>query len=292
MSATVPLVPPAPSPAPVSPRAVNPSAVFGTTRGDLLAAGVLSAVAGYVDAAGFLGLYGLFAAHITGNLVAAGTTAAGGVHEGLSLRLTAILVFMISVATAAVVARAMRTRGHRPLTALFALMTLALAVFCATGVMLQSRLHGPDEWAVVLTGAIGVFGMGIQNALVRDVLSTLGPTTLMTGSLTQLTMDLVELAFPEEERGDLGVRHRIETRRRLGKSGTAVVAFLLGTALGSAATVRYGFWSIAFPTTVVATFTVSTWMHARAPRAHAARAMHRDRWTRRSHITSTGYRAR
>ncbi|HMI84061.1 MAG TPA: hypothetical protein VK550_08195 [Polyangiaceae bacterium] len=40
--------------------------------------------------------------------------------------------------------------------------------------MLRSRLETPDEWAVVLTGAVGVFGMGIQNALTRDVLRDLG----------------------------------------------------------------------------------------------------------------------
>ena len=44
-----------------------------------VAAGVLSGVAGYVDAAGFLGLYGLYAAHVTGSFVAAGS-ASGGIQ--------------------------------------------------------------------------------------------------------------------------------------------------------------------------------------------------------------------
>lgn len=288
MSATVPLLPSSTSNAP---RLVNASPVFGTARGDLLAAGILSAVAGYVDAAGFLGLFGLFAAHITGNLVAAGTIFAYGIHEGLGLRLTAIVVFTISVASASLVARVARARGYRPLTALFALMTIALAVFCATGVMLQSRLRGPDDWAVVLTGAVAVFGMGVQNALVRDVLSTLGPTTLMTGSLTQLTMDLVELALPEEERGDLGARHRMETRRRLARSGTSVLAFLLGTALGGVATTLLGFWSIALPTAVVGTFTVSVSIQSRAREPRALRFLHRERWVRRSQIVPTTARS-
>jgi uncharacterized membrane protein YoaK (UPF0700 family) len=289
MSATVPLLP---SSTPITTAAIHASAIFGTPRGDLLAAGVLSAVAGYADAAGFLGLFGLFTAHITGDLVAAGTTFAGGVHDGLSLRLAAIVVFMISVAAAAVVARAVRARGHCPLAALFALMTIALAVFCATGVTLQSRLRGPDEWAVVLTGTVGVFGMGVQNALARDVLSTLGPTTLMTGSLTQLTMDLVDLLLPDEgrSRGPEAARHRVEARRRLTKSATSVLAFLLGTVLGGIATAMFGFWSIAFPTAVIGTLSVSIWLRSRARDERPARVLHRDRWVRRFHIVPTAFR--
>jgi uncharacterized membrane protein YoaK (UPF0700 family) len=265
MSATVPVVSSG-----ISPR---PSPIFGTPGADLMAAGILSAVAGYVDAAGFLGLFGLFTAHVTGDLVAAGTTLGDGLQDGMVLRLGTIVVFMTSVVTAAVVARAMRRRGHRPLTALFALMTLSLAIFCASGVMLRSRLQGPDHWAVALTGAAGVFGMGVQNALMRDALSSLGPTTLMTGNLTQLMLDLVDVALPDNERGahGEGASPRTELHRRLTKSATSVSAFLFGTVLGGVATTVFGFWSIALPATVIGSFTVSTWLQSHAPAAHRLR---------------------
>src|SRR5689334_6040403 len=254
------------------PHAVVAPPVFGTPRRDLTAAGVLSGVAGYVDAAGFLGLYGLFAAHITGDLVAAGTTFGVGLGEGLSLRLVAIAVFMISVAVAALVARAARRRRRRPLTALFALMTFALALFCTIGVLLRPQLQGRDEWAVVVTGAVAVFGMGIQNALMKDVLYSLGATTLMTGNLTQLTMDLVELVLPDGASGaprssravhERGTR-RIEARRRLIKSTTAIAAFLLGSVLGGIAITMCGFWSIALPATATGALTLAAWSQSRA----------------------------
>ena len=238
--------------------------VFGSARGDLWATGLLSSVAGFVDAAGFLALYGLFTAHITGDLVATGTVFAGS-HAGVTLRLATIPVFMTSVAATALAARATRRRGHRPLTTILALMTLALAVFCATGVVLRSRLEGPDGWAVVLTGAIGIFAMGIQNTLMRDLLSGLGPTTLMTGNLTRLTMDLVEIALPERDAGpeSEATARRIEASRRIRKSATPVLTFLLGTALGGAATAMVGLWSIALPTVTVGALTVSTWLRSR-----------------------------
>jgi uncharacterized membrane protein YoaK (UPF0700 family) len=275
MSATVPVVPASSPNAPTSnrARAVIEASVFGTPGRNLAAAGVLSALAGFVDAAGFIGLFGLFAAHVTGDLVAAGTTLAGGIHEGLTLRLVAILVFMIAVATAALVARAARRRRRRPLTALFALMTFALALFCTTGVLLRPQLQGPDAWAVVLTGAVGVFGMGVQNALMRDVLCSLGATTLMTGNLTQLTMDLVEVVLPDKTNGPSTERsrQRLEMRRRLAKSGTSVSAFLLGTVLGGAAIMRYGFWSIALPATVAGILTFATWLPSRVRHEQPAR---------------------
>ena len=173
---------------------------------------------------------------------------------------------MISVAATTLVARATRLRGHRPLTTILAFMTVALAVFCATGVALRSRLESLDEWAVVLTGAVGVFAMGIQNTLMRDVLSGLGPTTLMTGNLTRLTMDLVELVLPEGDisPGTEGERRRIEVRLRLSKSATPVCTFMLGTALGGAATAIFGLWSIALPATTIGALTVSTWLRLKA----------------------------
>lgn len=44
---------------------------------DHRAAVVLTAIAGFVDAAGFLALFGLFTAHVTGNLVVVGAALAG-----------------------------------------------------------------------------------------------------------------------------------------------------------------------------------------------------------------------
>jgi uncharacterized membrane protein YoaK (UPF0700 family) len=238
---------------------------FGSPRGDLVATGVLSYVAGYVDAAGFLALFGLFTAHVTGDLVAAGTIFSGGGTTGISLRLATIPIFMVSVAATALVARGTRRHGHRPLTAILALMTLALAVFCVIGVVLQSRLGGPDHWAVVLTGAVGIFTMGIQNTLMRDVLSGLGPTTLMTGNLTRLTMDLVELALPDADGSQDGEPeiHRIEARQRIVKSATPILTFLFGTVLGGAATTMFGLWSIALPAATVGVLTIATWLRTR-----------------------------
>jgi uncharacterized membrane protein YoaK (UPF0700 family) len=248
-------------PPPVERRAVEEPASEPRALGsELFGAALLSAVAGFVDAAGFLALYGMFTAHVTGDLVAAGAAVAEHPHIGVIVRLGMIPVFMLSVAATALFARSIRQRGHRPLVALLALMTVGLSVFCATGVALHRFSNGPDAWGVALTGATGVIAMGIQNTLMRDALSGLCPTTVMTGNLTQFTIDLVELVAAKPA-GDVArvARLRAATRKRLLKFGAPVSGFVVGALLGGCLTSVWGLSSIALPTLVVGVLTVVAW---------------------------------
>jgi len=48
-----------------------------------LLTGILGWVGGYVDTLGFIGLNGLFTAHVTGNLIVAGAEVVGTGEEGV-----------------------------------------------------------------------------------------------------------------------------------------------------------------------------------------------------------------
>jgi uncharacterized membrane protein YoaK (UPF0700 family) len=226
---------------------------------ELVGAAALSAVAGYVDSAGFLALFGLFTAHITGDLVAAGALVAEDSRLGAWERLAMIPVFMLAVAGTSLYARRLRERGESTCVALLVLMTVALALFCATGVLLEPLARAHDPGALVLIGGTGVVAMAIQNTLMRDALRGWSPTTLMTGNLTQITMDLVEIALPARE-GDRAARGllRREAKTRLAKLGIPLVAFTAGALLGSWVTRWVGLWSIALPTLAVGVLT--TWL--------------------------------
>src|ERR1700685_427 len=91
-----------------------------STLGTQLLPGVLSIVAGSVDVISFLGLGGLFAAHITGNLV----VLAAHLVPGRAASLAAILsvpVFIVVLGLTRVAAAALEEARHCPLRPLLAL---------------------------------------------------------------------------------------------------------------------------------------------------------------------------
>jgi len=96
------------------------------TLGTKLLPGVLSIVAGSVDVISFLGLGGLFAAHITGNLV----VLAAHLVTGRVASLAAILsvpVFIVVLGLTRLAAAALEGERHCPLKPLLALQSRILA---------------------------------------------------------------------------------------------------------------------------------------------------------------------
>jgi uncharacterized membrane protein YoaK (UPF0700 family) len=78
------------------------------------AAPLLAAVAGYVDTLGFVALFGLFTAHVTGNFVLIGAELARPGH-GVLLKLLAFPAFIAAVVAARLIARACERRGRSSL---------------------------------------------------------------------------------------------------------------------------------------------------------------------------------
>jgi uncharacterized membrane protein YoaK (UPF0700 family) len=222
---------------------------------------LFGAIAGYVDTMSFLTLFGMFTAHVTGDLVASVTDLSQG---SMTTRVTMLPIFMLSVAVATVFARLTRRYSQAPLFPLLALMTAALLVFGATGIALRPFMTSHSNWAVSIVGATGVGAMAIQNMIMRDALNSWTPTTIMTGNLTQVTIQLVELAFAGRER-DPQARARIrkEAGARLVKFGLPLAGFVAGAASGAVLTRLYGFWSVAVPAVVVGALTVWHWREGR-----------------------------
>lgn len=211
---------------------------------------ILGWVAGYIDTLGYIGLMGLFTAHVTGNLIVAGAEIVGIGEENVWVRLAMIPVFMLSVASTVAY---WRSRRCQPASLLW-FEALFLLLFLAVSVMLIPQMNQPiPPGTLFVVGSTGVFAMGIQNALMKEAFGTLAPTTVMTGNLTQLVIDLSEL---------LGLSHptasepqnpsREIVRKRLLKFGVALAGFISGAATGALALSLVGFWAIALPT-----FTIS-----------------------------------
>lgn len=226
--------------------------LFGNDR---LGSAALSAVAGYVDAAGLLALLGHLPAHLTGELVNAAADVSTRQKVHLLVRGGLILLFIGAVAATAVVARIVRRRGHAPLPSLLFLLAGALAVFCLLGWAFPppSKEHAYDGAQLLLAGGGAVLAMGVQNAIMREAMGSSCPTTVMTGNLTQFIIEIVELTFGLAwiTDGDSGTR-RAQSNARLLRVGLSLFCFLSGAFAGAYFTHRIGLLSIALPTLGVA----------------------------------------
>ncbi|RPJ05209.1 MAG: DUF1275 domain-containing protein, partial [Spirochaetaceae bacterium] len=97
----------------------------------------LSFVAGFVDTAGVLALYGLFTAHVTGDLIVAAAALTEGIHPDAIIKLLMLPVFMLTVAFTTLLLRSLRRRGAASIAPLLFVMTLFMAAFTAAGFYLK-----------------------------------------------------------------------------------------------------------------------------------------------------------
>jgi uncharacterized membrane protein YoaK (UPF0700 family) len=205
-------------------------------------AALLSFNGGFIDTAGFLGLHGLFSAHVTGNFVTLGAALVFGTH-GIIGKLLALPEFILVVALMRLAANALQPRRPVALRALLVATASLLFAFFLLGVC-YGPFPDPDRPIALLTGFAAVAAMAVQNGLQRIHLSHLPTTTIMTGNSTQFGVDLVDLLFgPREARTP-------EARRRFGRLTAAMVTFIAGCAASAFLYWLWGFWSLALPVVV------------------------------------------
>lgn len=206
---------------------------------------VRSFVAGFVDVVGFIALFGLFTAHVTGNFIMIGVELTGN-SEGLATKLLALPVFVVAVATSRHL-ESWLTRRQRPVEVLLlAIECVFLLLFMGAGLWAKATTGlSANSSLTTLAGMLAVVAMGIQNALSRTALADLGPTTIMTGNTTQIVIDLVDLS-------SAGLKQANAIRARLFKMLPAVVGFAVGAVLGALAFAVVSFWGVLLPTVLLA----------------------------------------
>ena len=214
---------------------------------------LLSGVAGYVDAAGFASLFGLFPAHLTGELVGDAIAISSG-RPSAHAHLWAIPVFVGSIALATLVAHVLRHRGLQARAGLLGLVTLALAFFSTSDAL--ARLFPRGELPLLVRGGFAIAAMGFQSALMRESLTGSCPTTVMTGNLTQVVIDVVDHLVLKACRP---TDHEQVCRLRLTPVASALLLFASSAMLGGWLTRLYGSVSVALPTLLTAWLTLQAW---------------------------------
>ncbi|MBI2255227.1 MAG: DUF1275 domain-containing protein [Proteobacteria bacterium] len=202
--------------------------------------------AGFVDTTGFVALFGLFTAHVTGNFVLIGASIAE-FHGGIIAKLIALPVFIIVVALTHLYVMQRQRRTAGPVASITLFEGLFLAAFMAAGLSLTPDDHA-DSLPAIATGMLGVAAMAIQNAGARSVFAALAPTTVMTGNVTQIVIDTVDLITTPAKATD--------AKARLKKMLPPVLAFAIGALAGGLGYVHVGFWSLLLPLLAVMT----TWL--------------------------------
>jgi len=196
--------------------------------------GLLSFNGGFVDTAGFLGLQGLFTAHVTGNFVTLGAALVLGSH-GIVGKILALPEFILVIALARLAGTALRAR-RAPVLRVFMVAEIALLFAFFALAVAFGPFPDPDSPVALLTAFAGIAAMALQNAFQRVHLSSLPPTTLMTGNTTQATIDAVDLM--------MGSSPAAETRARFARVALSIFWFALGCAASALLYWLVGFWCI------------------------------------------------
>jgi uncharacterized membrane protein YoaK (UPF0700 family) len=183
---------------------------------------LLSLTAGYVDTAGFVALQGLFTAHVTGNFVTLGASLVSGT-SGTLAKLLALPTFCVMIVVTRWLNYALPARGLPPLRTLLILKVTLLAVAAALAVRFGPFSNG-DSGPALAVGLTLVVAMAIQNAVQRIHLGSFPPTTLMTGTTTQIMIDVTDLTR------DLPPDMKQVARARLARMSANVLAFAFGCA--------------------------------------------------------------
>ena len=196
---------------------------------------ILTAIAGYCDALTFVAADSIFSAHVTGNFIVFAYQLIKGTGGGDWIKLLTFPIFIFSVMVGGWIASRFINKH--------------LLLFCEGILLLFSGIaayllgyidDGVITWPMYTITMLVVFAMGLQNAYGKLFpKDTFGPTTMMTGNVTQLALDLKGVLF--NGIGDTdhlrGVKNGLIT----------VMGFLAGCCLGAYTGKLFGLVGIVLP---------------------------------------------
>jgi len=201
----------------------------------------LATIAGYVDTLGFVALFGLFTAHVTGNFILIGSGLAGAGHD-LLIKWLAFPAFVAGIVFACALDDGLLRRGHGVRAcALYVLQAALLAAFMVAGALAAPVTDSGAPMATAC-GMLGAAAMGVQNAHGRLTTRSVVANTVMTGNVTQAVIDAFDLLFRS---GDPTARHA--ARSRLLRTLPPVAGFAIGASVGAAGYLFASFWALLLP---------------------------------------------
>jgi len=222
-----------------------------TSNIDLVLAGLLSSIAGALNAVGFL-IAGSFTANMTGNISAfADNFANGAVFMSFSF----IGLVAAFVCGASIAALAIQTGERKRLRSIYALAIAAEAVILLmlgmTLILSWANLHG-TFLVIVLC-----FVMGLQNAVTTMISRARVRTTHVSGMATDIGIELAALVSDTKSRQDAMPKLKLHS--------LTLTSFAIGGVCGALLFQLVGSWLFVIAATVLLLIAVPEALRAHRP---------------------------
>jgi uncharacterized membrane protein YoaK (UPF0700 family) len=201
---------------------------------------VLSLIAGSCDIVTFIGLGGLFSAHITGNLVVLIARVVAGEQAPISYILS-VPVFIAALALTTLLAALLGRAGVASLRPLLILQLLLFSGCFLICVAADARID-PSDGKALIAGMLAVSAMAVQNAIVQVSIKGMPSTAVMTTNVSRFVVD--SIAVLSEPNRDLAAKAGARAKH----TAPAIIAFAIGCGLGAGCEIIIGLWALALPT--------------------------------------------
>lgn len=234
----------------------------------------LAAIAGFIDAVGYLTLRHLFTAHMSGNSARLGVFLGEARLDSALPMVAAVLLFVFGIAAGTALAETASRRGARSaMPWLLGVQVLLLAAFMGYGASVigaGGQVPGHSGRGFYLLAALAIVSIGFQVCALQHVGGERARTTYVSGMLTRFAQELVNWLFwvrdgthrPRNsylaEVLESGTRRESATRLLL--FGGIWCFYLGGAVAGSFFDGRWRLWSLACPVALlVAIIALDQW---------------------------------
>jgi uncharacterized membrane protein YoaK (UPF0700 family) len=195
---------------------------------------LLTIIAGYCDTVTFVAADSIFSAHVTGNFIVFAYQIIKGSDLHAWVKLLTFPVFICAV----IVGGRIALKNINHYTILFWEGIILILSGIASYVFGYLEIF--SEWAMYTVAMTTVFAMGLQNAFGKlYAKETHGPTTMMTGNVTQASLDLGNLL----KNGLKDVDVVLSFKKQL----VTIIGFLVGCFLGAVAGKFFGLGTLILP---------------------------------------------
>jgi uncharacterized membrane protein YoaK (UPF0700 family) len=233
--------------------------------GKIAVALFLTIVGGFVDAVGYIALFEVFTANMSGNSVHLGMYLGQRNWMELLRPLCAIVSYVVGMASTRIAIEIAGRAGLRRIASFtLAVEALLLAVFAhATPAMHLGQivdLQSPTYFVLV---ALLAFAMGVQTATLTHIGPLTVYTTFVTGTLTKLTESFTRVLFWAydhlRELGTSGIVRRAAGQPDVQEGamlGSTWSCYVIGAAIGTALKLRWELRALYVPVAVLIVFVV------------------------------------